>query len=332
MSATVSQLAAAAIAPSGSTLHSSDSELLDSGPGPSSESDSLTDSTIMPTGLSFEPYLNAVPQWPTSGQHILAQYDEKRDAIVVYQAYNRDIAAYAVEHNRFSGAPGFSLSRMTWIKSNFLWMMYRSGWGRKKNQEHTLAIFLKRTAFETILEDAIPTSFNPELFTSRAEFTKVVQQSKTNSKRCVLQWDPDHNPDGTKTKRRAAQWGIKNYSSYANGQDIIDIIDISDHVDSMRKFVRLDDSVRKACRDMSVPNNEHKARGFVIVDDCKTNKLSQLLIPTERLFMPSNIGNLKYVNLSHSVKVTVCDIPSESDTVIDNSTTGTGMAKETESA
>jgi len=26
------------------------------------------------------------------------------------------------------------MNRMTWIKPNFLWMMYRSGWASKKNQ------------------------------------------------------------------------------------------------------------------------------------------------------------------------------------------------------
>ncbi|MFM7854759.1 MAG: DUF4291 family protein [Flammeovirgaceae bacterium] len=29
---------------------------------------------------------------------------------------------------------GLSLNRMTWMKPNFLWMMYRSGWATKHNQ------------------------------------------------------------------------------------------------------------------------------------------------------------------------------------------------------
>ncbi|WP_141653813.1 DUF4291 family protein, partial [Erwinia billingiae] len=28
-------------------------------------------------------------------------------------------------------SPPFSMTRMTWIKPSFLWMMYRSGWGMK---------------------------------------------------------------------------------------------------------------------------------------------------------------------------------------------------------
>ncbi len=40
------------------------------------------------------------------------------------------------------------MNRMTWIKPNFLWMMYRSGWAVKKNQERILAIKLTKKGFE----------------------------------------------------------------------------------------------------------------------------------------------------------------------------------------
>ena len=39
-------------------------------------------------------------------------------------AFNAGIAEYACEHKRFTGAPGYK-NRMTWIKPNFTWMMYR---------------------------------------------------------------------------------------------------------------------------------------------------------------------------------------------------------------
>lgn len=88
--------------------------------------------------------------WPSRGHHILAHYDD--ETVVVYQAYNPKIAAYAVEHKKFIGCDSFSPTRMTWIKTNFLWMQFRSDWNRKQNQERTLAIWLKREAFEEILK------------------------------------------------------------------------------------------------------------------------------------------------------------------------------------
>jgi hypothetical protein len=77
--------------------------------------------------LVTEPYLAQFRRWPQTGRHILAQFDES--TIVVYQAYRPAIGNFAASHGYFGGP--FSLNRMSWIKPNFLWMMYRSGWGTK---------------------------------------------------------------------------------------------------------------------------------------------------------------------------------------------------------
>jgi hypothetical protein len=73
--------------------------------------------------LITEPYLAQQARWPASGRHILAQFDV--ESVVVYQAYRPAIGHFAARHGYFGG--GFSLGRMSWIKPNFLWMMYRSG-------------------------------------------------------------------------------------------------------------------------------------------------------------------------------------------------------------
>ncbi len=64
--------------------------------------------------LETEGYLAASQRWPAEGKVILAQFDE--DSVVVYQAYNSAIAAYAVQQQRFDGGPGYRPDRMTWIK------------------------------------------------------------------------------------------------------------------------------------------------------------------------------------------------------------------------
>jgi hypothetical protein len=90
--------------------------------------------------------------WPSEGKHILAQYDD--DSVVVYQAFCPAIAEYAVTNQKFGG-PQFSFSRMSWVKTNFLWMMYRCGWASKANQERVLAVRITRDAFNTILANAL---------------------------------------------------------------------------------------------------------------------------------------------------------------------------------
>ena len=124
------------------------------------------------TPLALEPWTVQSARWPTSGKHILAQYDE--DLIWVYQAYRPEIADWAVQHQRFGGP--WSRGRMTWIKPNFLWMMYRSGWATKEGQERVLAIALPRRVFvDDILGGAVASSFGASGFDDRRAWQDAVR-------------------------------------------------------------------------------------------------------------------------------------------------------------
>src|SRR5689334_6474548 len=136
----------------------------------------------MTTSLKTEPYAVQSRRWPQSGRHILAQFDA--ESIIVYQAYNRAIGRFAAERKYFGGS--FSLSRMSWIKPNFLWMMYRSGWGTKADQEVTLAVRIQRRAFDALLAQAVSSSYDP-VHGSEADWHRAVDASSVR-----LQWDPDH--------------------------------------------------------------------------------------------------------------------------------------------
>lgn len=172
--------------------------------------------------LLTESYLNQKIRWPNTGRHILAQFDG--DTVVVYQAYRPAIAHFAAEHGYFGGE--FSLNRMSWIKPNFLWMMYRSEWGTKPGQEVILAIWLKRSAFEEILASAVPSKFVSAVYGNEREWKQAVKNSSVR-----LQWDPDHHPSGAKVERRAIQLGLRDsfLANYAR-EWIVNIEDISQFV------------------------------------------------------------------------------------------------------
>ena len=98
---------------------------------------------------------------------------------------------------RFGGEK-FSYSRMSWIKTNFLWMMYRCGWATgKPGQERVLAVRITREGFDHILSKAL---------TGSDEKARKLKE-KTEVR---LQWDPDHTPSGAPEKRRAIQLGLRN--------------------------------------------------------------------------------------------------------------------------
>ncbi len=184
--------------------------------------------------LSTEAYLVQSAHWPQRGQHILAHYDE--NSVVVYQTYRPATGQFAAAHGYFGG-PSFSFNRMSWIKPNFLWMMYRSDWGTREGQEVVLAVRLRRSNFETILRQAVHSTFVPEIYGSEATWKEALTNSSVQ-----LQWDPDHDPFGAKLARRAIQLGLSGEVLAHYARDwILSIEDISSFVREQRSYLQSGD-------------------------------------------------------------------------------------------
>jgi len=199
--------------------------------------------------LITEPYQDQLAFWPKSGRHILAQFDS--ETIFVYQAYQPSIAKYALDHGYFGN--GFSYERMSWIKPNFLWMMYRSGWGTKSGQKVILAIRLKRSYFDSLLDQAVETSYNDVQYATPEEWKRTLSRSSVR-----MQWDPDHHPTGPALLRRALQLGLRGRVLKDFGRhQILEIMDVSGFVAEQRG---------------NISSEFH----------------SRLLTPTERVYLPAD--------------------------------------------
>jgi Domain of unknown function (DUF4291) len=167
-------------------------------------------------------YSEQILRLPKSGRHIIAQFDD--EGVVVYQAYRPTIGNFAATHGYFGGE--FSFNRMSWIKPNFLWMMYRSGWGQKEGQEVVLAVKIKREAFDTILAATVCSGYESDLYPTEKDWKRAVNRSDVR-----LQWDPDHSPTGGKLARKAIQLGLRGDMLAAYAREwIISIEDISEFV------------------------------------------------------------------------------------------------------
>lgn len=184
-------------------------------------------------------------------KEIRAFYTE--DTVRVYQAYNKIIADEAVKNGTFGSS--FKLDRMTWIKPSFLWMMYRCGWGTKENQEHILAIDLKREAFDYIVQNAVISTYDDNMGIRHEEWK---EQIKTSEIRC--QWDPERDLFGNPLEYRSIQLGLKGTAvqKYVNDW-IVSIEDITEYVMKLR---------------------EQKSRGMDI----------NSLLPTERIYSVNHLG------------------------------------------
>ena len=177
--------------------------------------------------LPIASYREQVQDWPQQGRHILATYDD--NTIVVYQAYRAQIARYALEQGCFGD--GFSYQRMSWVKPGFLWMMHRSNWGSAQGQEFVLAIRLRRNFFESLLGQSVAYSFKESGTTDEADWKASVARSDVR-----LQWDPDHDPLGVRSPRRAIQLGLRRAALQAYGTaEAVEIQDVTGFVAQQRE-------------------------------------------------------------------------------------------------
>ncbi|BBM87559.1 DUF4291 domain-containing protein [Candidatus Uabimicrobium amorphum] len=169
-------------------------------------------------------------------KQIYANYDD--EGIYVYQAFKREIVDAALEKGTFG--EGFSLERMTWIKPSFAWMLYRSRYGTKPNQQAILKIKVCHEGFEEILRCAVPTTYEEDVFSSKREWRDQLKNS------CVrYQWDPDRDLGLQKLRRRAIQLGIRGYmvDHYVN-KWILHLEDVTSLAHKIKKVFRTKKSAR----------------------------------------------------------------------------------------
>lgn len=124
---------------------------------------------------------------------------------------------------------------MSWVKTSFLWMMYRSGWATKAGQECVLAVWLSRTFFEQVLAQAVQTTFDERTCPSLAEY-----QAAFRAARVRRQWDPDRTPNGQRCGgRRVIQLGLRGPVLEEYGQrQIVEVTDVTPFVEQQREHAR----------------------------------------------------------------------------------------------
>ena len=166
---------------------------------------------------------------PSFGRFIIGSMSS--DSIKVYQAYNHKIADYAIENQKFGGHH-YSFSRMTWIKPNFLWMMYRSGWASKINQERILSIEIPISYFIDLVKIGVASSFDQSDYENHEDWKIAIKNSDVR-----LQWDPDHDHLGNKLNRKAIQIGIKGEELHSFNDNIISIRDVTEFVIEQRNKI-----------------------------------------------------------------------------------------------
>ena len=163
---------------------------------------------------------------PQAPRQLWGAYDD--EGIFVFQAFCPSIAGDAVRKGYFDR--GFRLNRMSWIKPSLGWMLHRSDYGRKENQERILRIKIPHAAFETILRNAALAQFDDSPLSDRSKWKRTVAR-----KPCRIQWDPDRDLEGKKLPWRAIQIGLRGevLENYAREW----ILELSDFTPFVRRLL-----------------------------------------------------------------------------------------------
>ncbi|MGB7340816.1 MAG: DUF4291 domain-containing protein [Phototrophicaceae bacterium] len=159
---------------------------------------------------------------------IRANYDA--DTIVMYQAYGKVIAEPALKQQTFISP--FSFNRMTWIKPSFLWLMHRSNWGRKSNQDYILAVRIKRSGWEKALSLGVLTSYEKSVHTNVVDWREKFDNASVH-----VQWDPERSLKGTDLQIESIQVGLSRHII----REFVDnwIVNIEDITPTVRKIYDL---------------------------------------------------------------------------------------------
>jgi hypothetical protein len=85
---------------------------------------------------------------------------------------------------------------------------------------------LRRAFFDSLLSQAVPSSWDRDRFATEEEWSRAVGWSSVR-----LQWDPDHHPSGAKLERRAIQLGLRGAVLEAFGRrELAEVLDVSEFV------------------------------------------------------------------------------------------------------
>jgi hypothetical protein len=171
--------------------------------------------------------------------------------IRVYQAYSDKIADTALRHGTFVSPP-FKMERMTWIKPSFLWMMYRSDWGKKESgQSRILAIDITREGFEWALEHSL-ISHKAKDYTNKEEWLKI-----KNTTPVRIQWDPERDLHSQPLEYRSIQIGLSKeaVSLYVNKwiQKIIEVTKLATEIHSLLEKNKLTEASSLLPKEIGYP-------------------------------------------------------------------------------
>lgn len=176
--------------------------------------------------LCLDSYVRQVEAWPASGQHLLAQYDEK--SVAVFVAATNQTADFLAEYGVLGAA--LQSTGMLWLRTNFLGAMKECQWARRSDFPRILVVYLRRESFDVLLAKAVLSTFQPHLFETRRSWELALRYTLVRAR-----WVEDTNPTGLEMGRQGLELGIRgDVLRSFSGEWVTAVEEITDFVISQR--------------------------------------------------------------------------------------------------
>ncbi len=181
--------------------------------------------------LRYKPYPDQEESWPKRGRHVILQYD--RETIVFYDSCRAVVADKAVETQQVA-ARGSDPDKPFWLKLSFLYTMARSNWSKTQGQDRTLAHWASHALLLSWLKTAIHVNYLSQVYESEAQWRRAKDAADV-----LIDWSPDHLPNGQPLARRTLQIGLRHAALNAlNADTLLTIMDITGYVQEQASFRR----------------------------------------------------------------------------------------------
>ncbi|KAL7803616.1 hypothetical protein V8C44DRAFT_343676 [Trichoderma aethiopicum] len=182
---------------------------------------------------------------PSDIPHRQIRASHDKDHIIVYQAYKPSIASAAVKAQKLNASEEFSPGRMTWIKPSWCWMMYRSGYSYKDdNQSHILALKMKMEHFLELLRQGVLSNHPSEHARVDRESTNKTAHERPSDVR--IQWDPERNARLEALPYRSIQIGIPpNLSRKWAEEWIVGIEDVTERARELKRVLEEEPNIEE---------------------------------------------------------------------------------------
>ncbi|KAF2761803.1 hypothetical protein EJ05DRAFT_185488 [Pseudovirgaria hyperparasitica] len=178
------------------------------------------------------------PPQQSPPQRQIRAHTPSNTTITLYQAYPSTIATPAVQAQRLSASPSFSLSRMTWIKPSWAWMLYRAGYSYKDpGQERILALTMQREYLWGMLRTARLSTHSAAGAVDKGEAGSEVEGGKKGGV-VVVQWDPERDVWLRRLGWRSVQIGVpRGMSGTWAEEGILEIEDVTDRARELKRVI-----------------------------------------------------------------------------------------------